>query len=74
MVDALGKVADQKGVSNATAAYAWLLNKGVTAPIVGASSTDQLDQAVDALNVRLNAEDIGRLEAPYEPHPVLGHV
>ena len=74
VVEALGKVADQKGVSNATAAYAWLLNKGVTAPIVGASSTDQLDQAVDALNVRLNAEDIGRLEAPYEPHPVLGHV
>src|SRR3712207_6859651 len=43
---------------------AWLLHKGVTAPIVGASKIDQLDQAVAALQVRLAAEEIRALEAP----------
>ncbi len=74
MVDALSKLAAKKGVSNATLAYAWLLHKGVTAPIVGASKTLQLDQAVAALDVALSDDDVKRLEAAYEPHPVLGHV
>lgn len=74
VVETLGKLAAKKGISNATLAYAWLLHKGVTAPIVGASKTTQLDQAVAALDVQLSEEDIKRLEAAYEPHPVLGHV
>ena len=73
MVDALGKLAARKGVSNATLAYAWLLHKGITGPIVGASKTWQLDQAVAALDVSLSADEIARLEADYRPHPILGH-
>ena len=73
VVAELSALAAEKGVSNATLAYAWLLHKGVTAPIVGASKLPQLDQAVAALDVALSAADLARLEAAYEPHPVLGH-
>jgi aryl-alcohol dehydrogenase (NADP+) len=73
MVEHLTAVAAEKGVSNATLAYAWLLHKGVTAPIVGASKLPQLDQAVAALEVHLSTDDIARLESVYEPHPVIGH-
>jgi 1-deoxyxylulose-5-phosphate synthase len=74
VVQALSELAARKGVSNATLAYAWLLHKGVSAPIVGASKTYQLDQAVAALEVQLTAEEVAALEAPYEPHRILGHV
>lgn len=74
VVQALGRIAHRRGETNATLAYAWLLHKaGVTAPIIGASKLPQLDQAVRALSVKLSAQDLERLEAPYEPHPVLGH-
>ena len=73
VVEALGKLAAKKGLSNATLAYAWLMHKGVTAPIVGASKTYQLDQAVAAIDVKLTEDDLQRLEAAYEPHPVLEH-
>jgi len=73
-VERLGALAQTKGVSNATLAYAWLLHKGVTAPIVGASKAYQLDQAAAAADVVLAPEEIAALEAGYEPHPVIGHV
>ncbi len=74
IVEALTQLAAEKGVSNGTLAYAWLMHKGVTAPIVGASKTWQLDQAVAAVDVKLTEDEITRLEAAYEPHPILGHV
>ena len=74
VVEALSALARQRGVSNATLAYAWLLRKGVTAPVVGASKATQLDQAAAALELQLSAEEVAQLEAPYEPHPILGHV
>jgi len=74
VVQALSDLAAVKGVSNATLAYAWLLHKGVTAPIIGASKTYQLDQAAAALEVQLSAGEVAGLEASYEPHPILGHV
>lgn len=73
VVQVLSRLAQKKGVSPATLAYAWLLHKGVAAPIVGASKAWQLDQAVAALDVGLSAQEMTRLEAPYQPHPVLGH-
>jgi aryl-alcohol dehydrogenase-like predicted oxidoreductase len=73
-VERLGALAAAKGVSNATLAYAWLLNKGVTAPIVGASKLHQLDQAAAAAEIVLTADEVASLEAGYEPHPVIGHV
>jgi aryl-alcohol dehydrogenase-like predicted oxidoreductase len=70
----LGELAVRKEVSNATLAYAWLLNrKGVTAPVIGATKSAHVDEAVRALEIALSAEDMQKLEAPYEPHPVIGH-
>ncbi|HQR20802.1 MAG TPA: aldo/keto reductase [Burkholderiaceae bacterium] len=72
--DAVRALAPKRGVSNATLAYAWLLSRpGVTAPIVGASQVWQLEEAVKALDLTLSSEECAGLEAPYRPHPVLGH-
>lgn len=50
---------------------AWLLGKpGVTAPIVGATKLEHLQVAIDALDVKLTAEEVKALEAPYRPHEV----
>lgn len=73
VVNALTKVAGQKGLSNAQVAYAWLLHKGVTAPIVGASKLYQLDEAISATTVKLSEDEMAELEKSYQPHPVLGH-
>ena len=74
VVDRVVDVASQKGVAAAQVAIAWLLRRpGVTAPIVGATKIEQLDQAVAALGVTLTESDMRRLEEPYRPHPVLGH-
>ena len=54
-------------------ALAWLLARpGVTAPIVGASKLPHLDEAIDALDVRLDDAEVEFLEELYQPHPVLG--
>jgi aryl-alcohol dehydrogenase-like predicted oxidoreductase len=74
VVQALSALAQQRGVTNATLAYAWLLHKGVTAPIIGASKLHQLDQAAAAVDLALTEEEVRQLQAPYEPHPVIGHV
>ena len=73
VVNALSRVAKRLGLSNAQVAYSWLLHKGVTAPIIGASKLYQLDEALSAVSVKLSDEDIAELEKPYQPHPVLGH-
>ena len=74
VVQALTDLAQARGLSPATLAYAWLLHKGITGPIIGASKTWQIDQAVAALDVALTANEIAALEAPYRPHAILGHV
>ena len=50
-----------------------LSRPAVTAPIVGASKLQHLDDAAAALEVRLTPEDVAQMEVPYRPHPVLGH-
>ena len=71
IVDQVAALARERGVSSAQVALAWVLSKpGITAPIVGASKMEQLDQAVAALDITLSAEDLRRLEEPYEPHTV----
>lgn len=73
IVGRVGEVAKARGVPRAQVALAWLLQKnGVTAPIVGASKPRHLDDAVAALSLRLSAEEIAKLEAPYVPHPIVG--
>jgi aryl-alcohol dehydrogenase-like predicted oxidoreductase len=73
VVSALTTLAAQRGESNAKLAYAWLLHKGVVAPIVGASRVEHLDDAVAAVSTTLSGDEVAALEAPYRPHPVLGH-
>jgi aryl-alcohol dehydrogenase (NADP+) len=74
VVEALTKVAQARGVSNAHVALAWVLAQpGVTAPIIGASKLSHLEDALKALDVTLTAEELAALAAPYLPHPVLGH-
>ncbi|HTY83313.1 MAG TPA: aldo/keto reductase [Silvibacterium sp.] len=74
VVDRVTEFAKKHGVSNAQVALAWLLSKpGVTAPIIGASKMQHLEDALQALELHLDADEIKALEEPYEPHPVLGH-
>ncbi|MDA8057299.1 MAG: aldo/keto reductase [Actinomycetota bacterium] len=74
VVAATVAVAAERGVSPASVALAWLLQRpGVTAPIVGATKPDHLADAVAALDLELSDDEVARLEAPYLPHPVLGH-
>jgi aryl-alcohol dehydrogenase (NADP+) len=72
-----GRTADlaaRRGLKPAQIALAWLLSKpGVTAPIVGASKMPQLDEAIAALDVRLEPDEIAFLEEAYVPHRILGH-
>jgi aryl-alcohol dehydrogenase-like predicted oxidoreductase len=73
VVEALGSVAARLGAPMAQVALAWLLQKdGVSAPIVGATKLQQLDDAVAALQLKLSPEDVAALEAPYVPHAVAG--
>ena len=73
IVDAVAKVASDRGVPMAQVAMAWLLSKPVvTAPIIGATRAGHLDDAVAALELELTADEIGTLEAPYTPRPVVG--
>jgi 1-deoxyxylulose-5-phosphate synthase len=73
IVARVGELSKTRGVPRAQVALAWLLQKnGVTAPIVGASKPRHLDDAVAALSLRLSADEIAKLEAPYVPHPIVG--
>ena len=74
VVEAVAAVAAARGVPRAQVALAWVLQQpGVTSPIVGATKLEHLDDAVAALSLRLGAEEIATLEAPYVPHAVVGH-
>ncbi len=74
IVERVAEIAAGHGVSRAQIALAWLLQKQpVTAPIVGATTTAHLDDALGALAVRLTPDEVVALEAPYVPHPIVGH-
>ena len=74
VVDRVAEVAAARGVPAAQVALAWLLHKpGVTAPIVGATKLEHLDDAVAAEQLTLDPAAIARLEEPYVPHSIAGH-
>jgi aryl-alcohol dehydrogenase (NADP+) len=74
VVDRISEVARNKGISNAQVALAWLLHQpGVTAPIVGATRMEHLEEAIAATEIKLNESELQALSEPYRPHPVLGH-
>jgi aryl-alcohol dehydrogenase-like predicted oxidoreductase len=74
VVDAVRALAAERGLPPAQIALAWLLGRpAVSATVVGATKVGHVDDAVAALGVALSDEEIARLEAPYRPHPVIGH-
>jgi aryl-alcohol dehydrogenase-like predicted oxidoreductase len=74
VVDRAGEVAGDRGVAQAQVALAWLLHKpGVTAPIVGATKLEHLEDALAAVELSLSEDEIARLEEPYVPHAISGH-
>jgi aryl-alcohol dehydrogenase (NADP+) len=74
VADCVANVAKERGVSAPQIALAWVLSKPyVTAPIIGATKMEHLDQAIAALDIKLSPEETQRLEERYKPHPVLGH-
>jgi aryl-alcohol dehydrogenase (NADP+) len=74
VVDCAVEVGKKRGVSSAQVALAWILGRpGVTSPIIGASKMNHLDEAIAALDITLTEDEVAALEAPYQPHPVLGH-
>jgi aryl-alcohol dehydrogenase-like predicted oxidoreductase len=73
VVDRVAQVAAARGIPRAQVALAWLLAKPViTAPIVGATKLQHLDDALAAVDVRLSEDEIAGLEEPYVPHAVVG--
>ena len=70
IVDRTNEIAREHGVSPAQIALAWLLSKAtVTSPIVGATRSEHLEEAIKAVSLKLSDEEIARLEEMYRPHP-----
>jgi aryl-alcohol dehydrogenase (NADP+) len=74
IVDRAVEIASRRGVSSIQVGLAWILvQPGVTAPIIGATRPEHLEQAIAALGLVLDESERKYLEEPYTPHPVLGH-
>ena len=75
VIERLAAVAERRGIPRLHVALAWLLQKEpVTIPIIGATKLSHLEDAVPALSVKLEPEEIAFLEEPYVPHKVIGAV
>ena len=72
IVEAVGAIAADRGVSRATVALAWHFTKGVTAPIIGATKPGHIGAALEAVTLDLTDEEVARLEAPYLPKAPVG--
>lgn len=74
VADRVMEIAQRRGCSPAQIALAWMLHKPhITSPIIGASKMNHLEESLAALDIELSEDEIAHLEAPYQPHPVLGH-
>lgn len=73
VVERADQIAKEKGVAASQVALAWLLHKGVTAPIIGATKIEHVEEAVASTELKLSSDDIKRLEEPYNLHPIMGH-
>ena len=74
IIEQVHQVAERHGVSMTQVALAWLLKKGVAAPIVGATKVPHFDDAVTAVDLTLSDEDMRCLEAAYQPHVIEGAI
>ena len=73
VLERVDEMAKEKSVTPSQIALAWLLHKGVTAPIIGATKIEHVEDAVGSLQVQLSSDEMKRLEVPYKPHQILGH-
>jgi aryl-alcohol dehydrogenase-like predicted oxidoreductase len=74
IVDRCKELAERLGKSAAQVALAWMLHKpGITAPIIGATKMQHMDDAIAAVEISLSADDIAYLEEPYQPKVIFGH-
>jgi aryl-alcohol dehydrogenase (NADP+) len=74
VADRVQEIAKQRSLSGPQIALAWMLNKPhITAPIIGASKLEHLEQSLAALEIKLTEDEIRSLEEPYQLHPILGH-
>ena len=73
VVERVEEIAKEKGVTAAQIALAWLLHKGVNAPIIGATKVEHIDEAVGSVDIQLSDVDMAKLEEPYKIHRILGH-
>jgi aryl-alcohol dehydrogenase-like predicted oxidoreductase len=74
IVEAVTRIAEDRGVPRAQVALAWLLHQDtVAAPIVGAGTPQHVEDAVAAVELELSDKEIEEMEQPYAPHPVVGH-
>jgi 1-deoxyxylulose-5-phosphate synthase len=74
IIEQVARVAEARGVPRAQIALAWLASRpAVTAPIVGTTRPQHLDDAIAAIDVRLTPDEISQLEKPYVPHRIAGH-
>ncbi|MFF4309013.1 aldo/keto reductase [Streptomyces sp. NPDC001507] len=74
IVEAVTRIADDRGVPRAQVALSWLLHQNtVTAPIIGASKPNHIEDAVAAVELKLSDKELEELQQPYGPHPISGH-
>jgi aryl-alcohol dehydrogenase (NADP+) len=74
VVERVTEIAEKRGVSNMQVALAWVLAQpGITAPIIGSSKMEHLEDNLKALELKLDEAELKALAEPYQPHPVLGH-
>jgi aryl-alcohol dehydrogenase (NADP+) len=75
IVERVREVAERLGTSSAQVALAWLLGKpAITAPIVGVTKPEHLQEAIKSIDLELSDDDVKAIEEPYQPHAVAGHV
>jgi aryl-alcohol dehydrogenase (NADP+) len=75
IVDRVTEIAKKRSITNAQIALAWVLHQpGITAPIIGASKQGHLEDALKALAVKLDAEELKYLSELYKPRSVLANV
>jgi aryl-alcohol dehydrogenase (NADP+) len=75
IVEKISEVARKRGVPNVQVALAWVLQQpGITAPIIGVTKLEQLDQLVGALDMRLDSSELEILSGAYQPHEVVSEL
>jgi len=70
ILDVVRQIAEEKNVKPAQIALAWLLEKNITSPIIGATKTSHVEEAVESLDIKLSSDDIKRLEFPYKTQSI----